>query len=396
MLYHRLAQTATLLAGSLIPALTAVHAEPPEAEGMPPAVRARVDAIKPLPLVAIPDDPPPHEGALFDLPIVIEPPDSLLVEVLQALPDRPISGERLVRPDGTITLGFYGSVHVRGLTLPQCKAKVVEHLRAYLSDEMLGLTGPVLPDIPPFDLGNAFDLPPAPQVNAEGLGKALAGIPEQQKPGGAQPAQTELKPAGVANLAPEERVFVDVAKYNSKFYYLEGDVAKPDKLPCTGNETVLDGLQYAGGLIQAADPDNIKLVRPARGGRPVKVYPIDLKAIMEEGDALHNYQLFPGDRLVIGRRPSVKASSELFWVNSAGQSLAQSLSQMTATVRTFLEATPLRNRDDRRALFNDMLGDMMQAAEKSGSPFPDATRYRERMLRLLDAANPPSPSTPKE
>ena len=45
---------------------------------------------------------------------VLEPPDLVLVEVLEALPGRPISGERLVRPDGKISLGFYGEVYVAG------------------------------------------------------------------------------------------------------------------------------------------------------------------------------------------------------------------------------------------------------------------------------------------
>ena len=52
------------------------------------------------PLPTIPDDPPPHEGAMISLPHVIEPPDLVIIEVLEALPGRPISGERLVRPDG--------------------------------------------------------------------------------------------------------------------------------------------------------------------------------------------------------------------------------------------------------------------------------------------------------
>ena len=70
---------------------------------------------------------------------IIEPPDLLLVEVLEALPGRPISGERLVRPDGTISLGFYGDVEVAGLTIPEAKEKIVQHLRKYLADETLGL-----------------------------------------------------------------------------------------------------------------------------------------------------------------------------------------------------------------------------------------------------------------
>ncbi len=98
--------------------------------------------LKPHGLPAIPDDPPPHEGAMINYPDVIEPPDLLLVEVLEALPGRPISGERLVRRDGTISLGFYGDVHVAGLTLKQAKVKIIQHLRRFLSDEVLGLYEP--------------------------------------------------------------------------------------------------------------------------------------------------------------------------------------------------------------------------------------------------------------
>ena len=38
-----------------------------------------------------------------------------------------------------ISLGFYGEVHVAGLTLTQAKVKILQHLRRYLTDEMLGL-----------------------------------------------------------------------------------------------------------------------------------------------------------------------------------------------------------------------------------------------------------------
>ncbi len=69
---------------------------------------------------------------------VLEPPDLVLVEVLEALPGRPISGERLVRPDGKISLGFYGDVYVAGLTMPEVKEKIVLHLRKFLTDEALG------------------------------------------------------------------------------------------------------------------------------------------------------------------------------------------------------------------------------------------------------------------
>ena len=60
------------------------------------------------------------------------------MEVLEALPGRPISGERLVRPDGKISIGFYGDVYVKGLTLEQVKVAIIKQLRKYLVRQTLG------------------------------------------------------------------------------------------------------------------------------------------------------------------------------------------------------------------------------------------------------------------
>ena len=57
----------------------------------------------------------PREFTKVSMPdYVVEPPDLLIVEVLEALPGRTISGERLIRPDGRISLGFYGDIYVAG------------------------------------------------------------------------------------------------------------------------------------------------------------------------------------------------------------------------------------------------------------------------------------------
>jgi RNA polymerase sigma factor (sigma-70 family) len=71
--------------------------------------------------------------------IEVQPGDSLIVEVLEALPGRPISGERFVRADGRISLGFYGEIYVAGLSLVEIKEKVILRLRKDLDDETLGL-----------------------------------------------------------------------------------------------------------------------------------------------------------------------------------------------------------------------------------------------------------------
>ncbi len=73
----------------------------------------------------------------------INAPDIIDVEVASALPGRPITGQRLVRPDGTISLGYYGTVYVAGLMPREARTKIVGHLRSFLSDEALGLVDPV-------------------------------------------------------------------------------------------------------------------------------------------------------------------------------------------------------------------------------------------------------------
>lgn len=52
--------------------------------------------------------------------------------VSMSMPDlggkQAVTGEHLVRPDGTVSLGIYGSVHVAGLTLDEIKRKIEHHL----------------------------------------------------------------------------------------------------------------------------------------------------------------------------------------------------------------------------------------------------------------------------
>src|SRR4051794_26934847 len=232
----------------------------------------------------------PREFTKVSMPdYVVEPPDLMIVEVLEALPGRPISGERLVRPDGKISLGFYGEVFVAGLTTDEIKEKIVLHLRKYLPDEVLGLT------------------------------------------------EIDQKDNSVKPVEPREsnRVFVDVTAYNSKYYYVQGDVAAPGKMPITGNETVLDAINYAGGLIPTAAPQNIRLVRPAPPGACCEqVLPVNLAAIISAGDPTTNYQIMPGDRLVVYRDPIVRTTIFIDRLAAPFQTVINSMLQYTFTARS--------------------------------------------------------------
>jgi polysaccharide export outer membrane protein len=187
---------------------------------------------------------------------VIEPPDYLLVEVLEALPGRPISGERLVRPDGKVTLGWYGDVHVAGLTIEEAKVRIIARLQKSLSDEVLGL------------------------VEKGEDGKPILVDPKDS-----------------------EAVFVDVTGYNSKYSYIEGEVASPNRLPFTAADRVLDAIHQVGGILPSADRSGIKLIRSYPKDSPVQVLPIDYEQITMGADSSTNYQLMPGDRLVVPADP---------------------------------------------------------------------------------------------
>ncbi len=57
---------------------------------------------------------------------------TLTVSLAQSRGVQQISGQHIVRPDGTVSLGAYGSVYVAGLSLAQVKQTIEAHLSKYL------------------------------------------------------------------------------------------------------------------------------------------------------------------------------------------------------------------------------------------------------------------------
>jgi polysaccharide export outer membrane protein len=247
-----------------------------------------------------------------------------------------------------LNLGFYGDVYVRGLTISQIKEKIILHLRKHLIDDVLGII--------------AYN--------------------EQFEPQVVEPKDSS-------------HVFIDMTAYNSKNYFVQGDVAAPGKLPWTGNETVLDAMNYAGGFIPTADPRNIRLVRPARGGKPARVYTVDLEAIRDRGEIEKNYQLFPGDRLVVGRNPLVKTTLELDRLAAPMQTVVNSIQQSLLVARSLTQAaspagtggaaaiTP----QQREALVKEWADFWWKAASRPEGAVLDEKTFREALMRAL---NPPA------
>ena len=240
-------------------------------------------------------------------PYKIRALDVVGVSVPNALPGSPVAGAFSVGPDGTIDLGPpYGSVEIVGLTLSEARAVVEQHLSKQVKVPAVSVSlvqtragqqvrGPHL-----VRADGTVGLGTFGAVSVVGLtvAQAKAAIEEQ---------------LGGFFLNPE--VSLDVIGYNSKIYYVVFEYGTAGqqvvRLPVTGNETVLDGIGQMNGLPTVADPRRITLSRPGPGGCPPQVLPVDWQGIVERGDTRTNYQILPGDRLVVKAYPLVEADYKL-------------------------------------------------------------------------------------
>jgi polysaccharide biosynthesis/export protein len=88
----------------------------------------------------------------------------------------------------------------------------------------------------------------------------------------------------------------------SKVFYVLGQVNAPGSFPLQGRETVLDAIIAAGGLTDRASRRNIILSRPTAPDSCRIVIPICYREIVQLGDTSTNYQIAPGDRIVVPSR----------------------------------------------------------------------------------------------
>ncbi len=218
----------------------------------------------------------PREDAKQPFPVYrVEPPDILLIQASAAVtpPIQRIEGPHLVRPDGTISLGVYGSVYVAGLTLEEIRDVVAARIKAFRD-----------------------------QVRA-----SSAKIKDEQG--------TEIKLEDLPIERIKLEVTVDVLAYNSKVYYVITDGGgygeQVYSFVATGNETVLDALAKINGLPAVASKKRIWLARATSHGGAPQVLPVDWRMITQLGLTNTNYQVFPGDRIYVNSDPKIRTDSFL-------------------------------------------------------------------------------------
>ena len=223
-----------------------------------------------------------------------------------------INGEYRIQPDGSVNLGpVYGKAQVEGLTLQEANVAIEKHLRGYTQDEKGNPVGIKSPKVSV----TMEDLAGKQIISGEHLvrldGTVSLGIYGQVYVAGMTlEAVKYVIEQHLSQRIHQPEVNVDVIAYNSKVCYVITDGAgngeQVQRLPITGNETVLDAISHINGLSQISSK-RIWVARPAPAGTDyAQVMDVDWRAITAEGLTATNYQILPGDRIYIQADPLIK------------------------------------------------------------------------------------------
>jgi polysaccharide export outer membrane protein len=270
----------------------------------------------------------PRELSKTVLPeYVIEPPDILTVETIHAvpkspyslktldvlsirvigtLPDGPIGGAYPIEPGGVVNLGPpYGVVAVTGLTVPEARQAIEDHLKDYLKEPEV--------TVALAELGASQRLVGQYLVGPDGTvtlgsygGVSVVGLTLAN-------AKWAIE-QHLSQFLDEPVVSLNMFAFNSKNYYIIlqgaelGDAVY--RFPVTGNDTVLDAISQINGLEQVSSK-KIWIARPTSDQCDSQILPVDWYAVTECGSAATNFQLMPGDRLFVSEDKMVAFDNKL-------------------------------------------------------------------------------------
>lgn len=281
--------------------------------------------LEPLPAVY---DELPRELSKIVLPTyVIEPPDILTIQTVNAvprspyhlrtldvlsiqvagaLPEYPIAGTFSVEPGGVVSLGVpYGTVRVAGLSVQDAQAEITKHLRQFIRDPQVAIA--LLQLGGPQHLTGDFLVGPDGTVSLGSYGSVHV-------VGHTLDEAKAIIEQHLSKYLEDPTISIGVSAYNSKVYYVVlqgagfGDAVY--RFPITGNDTVLDAIAAINGLEQVSSK-RIWVSRPSHVPGQPQVLPVDWYAITEQALPGSNYQLLPGDRVFVAEDPFVAFDTRL-------------------------------------------------------------------------------------
>jgi len=141
----------------------------------------------------------------------------------------------------------------------------------------------------------------------------------------------------------DPKVNVRVTGYNSKKYYVYGQVGGQGPHPYTGRDTLLDAVLRAG-VNYTSWTSRTKVIRPSHGDTPIRIMQVDIDRMIEKGDWSRNVLLEPDDIVCVPPTPFA-------WI---GQQIRQLLlpvapvSEAYRTPKDFEEISDTYNEDESR------------------------------------------------
>jgi polysaccharide export outer membrane protein len=242
-------------------------------------------------------------------PYKVEPLDVLVVHLANPIKDEPLSGLFTVDPDGTINLGpaYKGTVRVIGLTIPEAKEAVEVHLKKTLNDPQVSVslaqsragqrvTGPhlVRPD-------GTVSLGTYGSVRAVGLTLA-----ETKAAIEAQLSKYLLNPEVLVEVqgfnSKTYYVILDGGGSGQQVVRLPvtGNETVLDAIANVNGLSPVSSTHH----IWVARPAPTDCA-------PYQILPVDWFSVSTRGDPTTNYQLMPGDRVYVDAQAAVVVDTYL-------------------------------------------------------------------------------------
>jgi polysaccharide export outer membrane protein len=99
------------------------------------------------------------------------------------------------------------------------------------------------------------------------------------------------------NFVEDATATVVVKQINSRKVYITGNVTKPGLYPLTGPMNVLQLIAVAGGLLEFANGEKIRVMRMENGNPIAQTF--NYKSVAEGKNLRQNIELRPGDTVVV-------------------------------------------------------------------------------------------------
>lgn len=223
---------------------------------------------------------------------------------LTELGEQPIIGTYGVEPGGAVSLGpSYGRVQVAGLTLDEAADKITRQLSRKRKGIKVAVTLTASSGLQ--QIQGQHRVGPDGTVNLGEYGTVfVTGMTIEQ-------ARHAIE-QHLTKFLDDPEVSVDVYNYASKKYYVvEEGAGLGDPLltlQITGNDTVLGAISQLNGLSKVSTK-HIWIARPTPDGRCFQRLEVNWNAITKRGETQTDYQIMPGDRIVIGDNKFIAADS---------------------------------------------------------------------------------------